>query len=251
MRKFVLSITAAICALPMMFAVTGCGKEKPSDSPADSGSISSGVYTAAKITRKPSNTTIPQGARHNDRIRVNDIGPLWKVFNDSNKYHYAKAERIGIAPISSLNQAYFCRRPLVRVESCEAYFIDSLTHSMPYLVPEGATLLTQIGYNFIDSLAARGGDGYRIKVTSLLRTPLQIKKLRRVNINSTDSSTHQLGTTFDISWSKFVCSDPNRTLHEGDLKNLLAEVLADLRAQGRCLVKYERKTCCFHVTAIK
>jgi hypothetical protein len=32
---------------------------------------------------------------------------------------------------------------------------------------------------------------------------------------------------------------------------LLGEVLRDLRNQGRCLVKYEYKTACFHITAIR
>lgn len=194
---------------------------------------------------------IPAGPRHHDRIHVNNIGPLAKVFNDSNKYQYVWAERLGIEPIRNAGEAYRTRRPLRLITSCEAYGVDSLTHSMPYLVPEAADLLETIGYNFIDSLARRGADGYKIKVTSLLRTPASVKKLRRVNKNATDSSTHQFGTTFDISWSKFVCADTTRTIHEGDLKNLLAEVLLDLRNQKRCMVKFERKTACFHITVTK
>lgn len=229
--------------------ITSCGEEdggnaKPLTKKEAGRKESSGKASAAKAD-------IPQGPRHHDRIKVNNLGPLREVFNDSNKYHYEYAERLGIDPIHSLNDAYFAKRPLVYIESCDDYAVDTLTHSMPYLVPEGARLLSRIGRNFIDSLANRGGDGYRIKVTSLLRTPKHVKKLRRVNVNSTDSSTHQFGTTFDISWTNFVYDDPDRTLDEGDLKNLLAEVLYDLRNEGACLVKYEHKTCCFHITAIK
>lgn len=236
----------------MLFLVYSCGKS-------DSGSSDSvnlpqqniGQSASGRSANPRNNTPIPVGARHHDHIRVNNIGPLREVFNDSNKYQYAYAERLGIEPIYTLNDAYFAKRPLVLIETCDDYVVDSLTHSMPYLVPESAALLSKIGRNFIDSLANRGGDGYRIKVTSLLRTPMHVKRLRRVNINSTDSSTHQFATTFDISWTNFVCADPTRTLDEGDLKNLLAEVLKDLRDEGRCLVKFERKTCCFHVTATK
>lgn len=208
-----------------------------------------GYKDRAKPERTPvTGLEIPSGRRNHDRIHVNNIGPLAKVFNDSNKYQYAWAEQLGIEPITNLRGAFRTRRPLRLITDCEAYGVDKLTHSMPYLVPEAADLLETIGYNFIDSLARRGADGYKVKVTSLLRTPATVKSLRRVNKNATDSSTHQFGTTFDLSWSKFVCADSTRTIHEGDLKNLLAEVLEDLRRQGRCMVKFERKTACFHIT---
>lgn len=184
-------------------------------------------------------------------IRVKDVGPHWKVFNDSNYIQLQTAMDLGIEPINDLNTAYFMRRPIVKVESNEYYQIDSLRHSLPYLVPEAAVLLKEIGKNFNDSLQKRGGDSYKIKVTSLLRTPETVGRLRRVNVNATDSSTHQYATTFDISYTNFYCLDENRQINQGDLKNLLAEVLYDLKSKGRCLVKYERKTGCFHVTATK
>lgn len=250
MCRYFNSIFSSLFIGLLSLTAFSCGKGTGSS---DSESMSSKNAEAAlpPITRKSSNVPIPQGPRHNDRIRVNDVGKLWEVFNDSNKYQYAHAERLGITPVNCLRDAYFSRRPLVKIETCDAYYVDSLSHSVPYLVPEAANLLKQVGYSFIDSLASRGADGYRIKVTSLLRTPMHVQRLRRVNVNSTDSSTHQFGTTFDISWSKFVPSNPDRTIHEGDLKNLLAEVLNDLHRQGRCMVKYERKTACFHITAIK
>lgn len=197
------------------------------------------------------NADIKQGPRHNDRIRVANLGSLAELFNDSNYRQYAYAEKLGITPIRDIGGAYFTKRPLIHITSNQYYFVDSLTHSAPFLVPEAASLLRHIGRNFIDSLAHRGADGYRIKVTSLLRTAQSVKRLRRVNRNATDSSTHQFGTTFDISWSNFKCADSTRTIDEGDLKNLLAEVLEDARREGRCLVKFERKTCCFHITATK
>lgn len=193
-------------------------------------------------------TSIRQGPRYHDRIHINPIGRLNEVFNDSNKYQYAAAERLGIIPIRTLAEAYFTSRPIVKIESNQYYTLDSLSHSLPYLVPEAGQLLSDIGSNFIDSLARRGADGYRIRVTSLLRTPQTVRRLRRVNRNAVDSSTHQFGTTFDISFTRFHCLDTTRTINEEDLKNLLGEVLLDLRNQRRCLVKYERKGGCFHIT---
>lgn len=184
-------------------------------------------------------------------IRVRNIGSLPMVFNDSNFLQLQAARDLGIEPINDLSSAYFMKRPIVKVSSNQYYRIDTLRHSLPYLVPEAAILLEDIGKNFIDSLQKRGGDSYLIKVTSLLRTPESVGRLRRVNINATDSSTHQYATTFDISYTNFYCLDNNRLINQGDLKNLLGEVLQDLRQQGRCLVKYERKTGCFHVTVTK
>lgn len=181
-------------------------------------------------------------------IKVRNIGSIANVFNDSNYVQLQSALANGIEPITSLRSAYFMKNPIVKVTSNENYHIDTLRHSLPYLIPQAAELLNDIGRNFKDSLQKRGGDSYIIKVTSLLRTPESVGKLRRVNVNATDSSTHQYATTFDISYTNFYCLDENRQINQGDLKNLLAEVLKDLKDQGRCYVKFERKTACFHIT---
>lgn len=194
---------------------------------------------------------IKKGPRYHDRIHINPIGRLAEVFNDSNKYQLEAANRLGIRPITNLASAYYTSRPVCRINSCDYYTLDSLKHSLPYLVPEAERLLADIGRNFMDSLASRGADGYRIRVTSLLRTPSTVKRLRRVNRNAVDSSTHQYGTTFDISFVRFDCLDSTRTIHEEDLKNLLGEVLLDLRKDKRCLVKYERTGGCFHITTAR
>ncbi len=183
------------------------------------------------------------------KLRVKQIGSLSQNFKDMNDVHLSAARQLGFKPIKSGEDIMNLSRPIVRIASCREYFLDDLTHSFPYLVPEAATLLSDIGRTFNDSLAARGGGAYRIKVTSVLRTPATVKSLRRVNRNATEESTHSYGTTFDISYSRFVCDsicEPFRTYE--DLKNLLAEVLYDLRKQGRCYVKYEIKQSCFHIT---
>lgn len=182
------------------------------------------------------------------RLHINPIGSLYKVFNDSNPAHLALAKRLGIQPVNSLRDAFHTSKPLVEITTNDHYLVDSLTHSVPYLVPGAAKLLDDIAVAFIDSLKARSGYGYRVKVTSLLRTQGTLKKLRRVNVNASDSSTHRFGTTFDLSYSKFQVVDSTLRIPQEDLKNLLGEVLLDFRNRSRCLVKYERKTACFHIT---
>lgn len=189
--------------------------------------------------------SMPPGGK---RIRVRMLGSLRKVFNDSNYIHLGVARKYGIAPIMKLSDAWNLKVPVIRVVPTETYYIDKLTYSLPYLVPRAKKLLDDIAQTWKDSLTARGGGDYRLKVTSMLRTPATIKKLRRRNTAAVDSSAHQYGTTFDISFVKFVCDNPSTPRTAEDLKNLLAEVLYDLREEGRCYVKYEHKQGCFHIT---
>ncbi len=182
------------------------------------------------------------------RLKVDRSILIGREFADKNPTHLASATRIGIAPLQSYDDAWFPRRPIVRIESSPNLFVDRLTHSLPYLVPEAAQLLDDIAAAFRDSLAARGGGDYRIKVTSLLRTEATVRRLRRRNVNATSHSAHLYGTTFDISYSNFICDSPDTPRTAEDLKLLLAEVLRQFRNDRRCWVKHERKQSCFHIT---
>lgn len=190
--------------------------------------------------------SMPAGGR---KMHINSVGgTLGRVFNDSNYLQLEASRALGIRPITSPVDAWHTRRPLVKISSNPDFFVDELTHSMPYLVPEAADLLHEIGRNFNDSLKARGGGAYRLKVTSVLRTAATVKSLRRRNVNAVETSTHLYGTTFDISHAQFVCDNDSLPRTQEDLKNLFAEVLSDLKRRGRCYVKYERKQACFHIT---
>jgi len=185
------------------------------------------------------------------RLPTRFRGSIGRTFNDSNHVHLSAAALSGILPISDNRSAWEHGRGLVELRSCRDFYIDRLKHSYPYLTHTGAALLHEIGRRFNDSLAARGGGAYRIKVTSLLRTDRTVGRLRRVNRNATSRSAHQYGSTFDISYSKFICDDSTATPRRcfEDLKNLLAEVIDGLRDEGRCYVKHERRQACFHITA--
>lgn len=187
-----------------------------------------------------------------ERLRIRPVpGSLGRFFNDSNYIHLEYAQAAGAVPVAEPHEKVWeSSRGLIHIRSNKDIYVDSLTHSYPYLHPHAADLLYEIGRRFQDSLDARGGGEYRLKVTSVLRTPLTVGKLRRVNRNATSESAHRYGTTFDISYSKFICDNPNGTRRTfEDLKNLLAEILMDLRNEKRCAVKHERHQACFHITA--
>lgn len=181
-------------------------------------------------------------------IKVIHHGDYRKIFNDSNHVQWAAAQRYGITPLSDTRSHWNMRRPLVRIVSCADYYVEPLTYSRPYLVPEGRRMLAEIGRRFRDTLQARGGGDYRIKVTSILRTPESVARLRRRNRNAVDSSTHQFATTIDISYARFAADSDRIPRSVDDLKGLLAEVLLAMRTEGKLWVKYEHGQPCFHIT---
>lgn len=190
----------------------------------------------------------------NQPRNIHGVANFGRTFGDLNSKQLATARAIGIAPIASREAAEKLTDRLTRIEACTRYSIDSLTHSIPYLVPGAATLLDTIGQNFLDSLENKGLNPNKIIVTSVLRTQNDVKRLRRRNTNASANSTHAYGTTFDISWKRFdKVEDPDgrpmQDVGADTLKLVLAEVLRDLKQAGRCYVKYEIRQACFHITA--
>ena len=207
-----------------------------------------GVFAFAGCKRKE-DLTMKMNQPHN----IHGVSNFGRTFGDRNDRQLAIAQTIGIAPIASREAAEKMTDKLTFIDDNERYSIDSLTHSIPYLIPGAATLLDTIGQNFLDSLACKGLNPNRIRVTSVLRTQNDVKRLRRRNTNATINSTHAYGTTFDISWKRFEkVEDPDgRPLQDvgaDTLKLVLAEVLRDLKQAGRCYVKYEIRQACFHIT---
>ena len=179
-----------------------------------------------------------------------------RTFGDLNQKQLNVAQAIGITPIASREDAEEMTDQLTFIESNDRYAVDSLTHSIPYLIPGAAALLDTIGQNFLDSLASKGLNPNRIIVTSVLRTEKDVKRLRRRNSNASSNSTHAYGTTFDVSWKRFqkVEDEDGRPMQDvgaDTLKLVLAEVLRDLKQADRCYVKYEIKQACFHITSRK
>ncbi|MCF0257524.1 MAG: DUF5715 family protein [Bacteroides heparinolyticus] len=179
-----------------------------------------------------------------------------RSFGDLNEKHLNVAQALGISPISSREEAERMKERLQLITTNELYAVDSLTHSLPYLIPEAASLLDTIGSNFLDSLVSKGLNPNKVVVTSVLRTKEDVKRLRRRNGNASENSAHFYGTTFDVSWKRFqkVEDEDGRPLQDvssDTLKLVLSEVLRDLKQAEKCYVKYELKQGCFHITARK
>jgi hypothetical protein len=166
------------------------------------------------------------------------------------------AMKWGVKRVKDREDAEKRKNELVYVGANPYYHIDPLYSSIPYLVPRAAALLQDIGRNFFDSLQVKHIPLHKIIVTSLMRTKDDVAKLQTHNKNATENSCHLYGTTFDISYTKFITvRDPRgekrRLVRDDTLKFVLSEVLRDLRNQNRCYVKYEVKQACFHITTRK
>lgn len=205
-------------------------------------------------------TLILGGCRQKDRsLKLNEprnikgVANYRRTFGDLNAAQLKAARAFGVPPVASREEAEQMKSKLVRIAGNDRYAVDSLTHSIPYLVPRASALLDTIGANFLDSLAAKGLNPNRILVTSVLRTEEDVKRLRRRNVNASKNSCHAYGTTFDVSWRRFVKVEdeggrPLQDVGADTLKMVLAEVLRDVRQADKCYVKYELKQGCFHIT---
>lgn len=190
----------------------------------------------------------------NEPRNIRGVVSYRRSFPDLNEKHLSIAQAIGIRPLENRQEAEKMKEQLNHIINNEYYTVDSLTYSIPYLVPRASELLDTIGSNFLDSLTAKGLNPNQVIVTSVLRTKDDVKRLRRRNGNASANSAHCYGATFDVSWKRFkkVEDEDGRPLQDvssDTLKLVLAEVLRDLRQADKCYIKYELKQGCFHITA--
>ena len=192
--------------------------------------------------------------RLNEPRNIRGVVSYKRSFPDLNDKHLEVAKAVGIRPLEDREEAESMKEKLTHITDNEFYVVDSLTHSIPYLVPRASALLDTIGSNFLDSLAAKGLNPNQVIVTSVLRTQSDVKRLRRRNGNASANSAHCFGATFDVSWKRFKKVEdedgrPLQDLGSDTLKLVLSEVLRDLRQAEKCYIKYELKQGCFHITA--
>ncbi len=172
-------------------------------------------------------------------------------FNDMHAKQHAVASQIGLPrPPKDRDDAASMHRQLVELKTNENYIVDSLTHSVPFLIPSAKRELDAIGEEWADILQRNGLPHYRFYVTSVLRTEEDIKYLQRSgNINSVTQSCHCYGTTFDIAYMRYNKVTRTRMyMHEDNLKLVLGQVLLNHQRAGKIFVKYEAKQSCFHIT---
>ena len=196
------------------------------------------IFTFRLISESTAYTPIEGRARAYERS-----------FNDLQDKQKAAAIANGLAPFRSraeIEENYGklrLIRKLVLIETNPKYIVNELTSSSPYVVPKVRDLLDDIGERFQEKTQSKT----RFIVTSVLRTEEDVKKLRKTNVNASTNSCHCNATTIDISYVRFG-EDRVRPRDNYQLRLALAQTLHELRKEGRCYVKIERKQYCYHIT---
>jgi hypothetical protein len=134
--------------------------------------------------------------------------------------------------------------------------------------------MVEIGRRFHERLDSLGIPRYQYEITSVLRTPEKQSALRKTNANAArEVSAHEFGTTVDIAYRHYGPPDQDtiagvplidgarvladsimiETAHEraAELQAILGRVLRELRAEGRVLVRMERRQTVYHITAAR
>ena len=184
--------------------------------------------------------------------RIFSVPHFGNTFPDQQDVQILAANKHGVNPVQNREETEHSKGKLVYVGSNPFFYVDKLNNSIPYLVPRASVLLQDIGRAYFDSLQIKGIPLHKIIVTSILRTKDDVAKLRTRNGNATENSCHLYGTTFDVCYNRYkqiqTRQQPRRQVQNDTLKWVLSEVLRDMRDRNRCLVKYEVKQGCFHIT---
>ncbi|MCD7713787.1 MAG: DUF5715 family protein [Prevotella sp.] len=184
--------------------------------------------------------------------RIYSVPGYDRCFADGNDVQLASAVKYGVEPIANREEAEARKDELVYIGANPYFVVEEARSSIPYLVPRASTLLQDIGKTFFDSLQIKGIPLHKMIITSVLRTQDDVERLQRHNTNAVPNSCHQYATTFDICYNRYCTVAPpgeeRRAVRNDTLKWVLSEVLYDMKKQGRCYVKHEKKQGCFHIT---
>ena len=242
--------------------------------------------TAVQIER-----TLSQTIRRADRIAGSAdriLGPLpvmtpaqeGALRRFRNAAHVARARALGVrVSDQAATDSLLSAGVLVQLEDSTPHWIVRRGSSPAHVVPHLRALLEVIAGRFQERLAALGLPPYRIEVTSALRTTERQAELRQSNANAAAGvSSHEFGTTVDLSYAAFAPPDepPAGILTDAptelvphlerivdlalesvsarksrELGAIFSQVLQEVQAEGLALVLYERQQTVYHLTVAR
>lgn len=192
-----------------------------------------------------------------------------------NRVHVERARELGIPRIADRDaaEAIMESADLVMLEDTPHYVVQPMSYSIPYVTRDTAHLLEIIGQRFQDHLRQSGLPPYRYVITSATRTSDDQRRLRRVNANAAEVSSHFHGTTVDIHYARFnydvsidslpdspgisapvLAESIERSYtsltdeYQPQLKSILGSVMREVQEDGFVMVTYERMQPVYHIT---
>ena len=197
-----------------------------------------------------------------------------------NASHLARARALGVRVVSpAATDSLLAAGRLVQLEDSTQQWIVRRGTSPAYVVPHLRTLLDVLGGRFQERLAGMGLPPYRLEVTSALRDSERQGRLRRSNANAAaGASSHEFGTTLDLSYAAFAPpADPPGEIvtdvpmefaphlerivdlalesvsarKSRELAAIFSQVLLEAQVEGLALVIYERQQTVYHLTVAR
>lgn len=273
-------LAPALLAVALLLPLAACGRiERERQAAADSARAA----TIAEIGQMFSVTSrrIDRAANAADRT----LSPM-PVMTPSeeedlrrylNATHVARARALGVrvANEEALDSLVLAGT-LIQLEDSTAHWIVRPGDSPAHVTPDVRAMLQTLGQRFHERLLELDLPPYRIEVTSALRTSRRQARLRGGNPNAAAGvSSHEFGTTVDLSYAAFappadrpgdllsdVPNDLQPTLAQlidlslesvsarksRELGRIFSRVLAEAQEEGLALVIYERQQTVYHVT---
>jgi len=201
---------------------------------------------------------------------------LRRYLNDA---HVARARALGVrAPNRAALDSLVAAGRLVQLEDSTRHWIVRPSVSPAWVVPSTRALLAELGERFQARLDALGLPPYRIEVTSALRTTERQAALQGRNANAAAVSSHEFGTTVDISYAAFappaelppdflagapeelrphlerigaLALESVSARKSREMAAILGDVLREAQGEGLVLVIYERQQTVYHLTTAR
>jgi hypothetical protein len=162
----------------------------------------------------------------------------------------AKLRGIKVCKDETDLRRYIYTGKLVKVNSGNSYIVEKMSYSYPCVTRDSKILIDEIARRLRQKTSQKGLNGVKFYITSMTRRTDNLRSLRRFNGNASVNSPHLYGNAFDISYKRFVARKWVLTnCDKKYLKEALAEVIFELRAERKCWATYEKVQSCFHVVS--
>jgi hypothetical protein len=200
-------------------------------------------------------------------LRAREVGELRL---DKNAKQVATAQRLGrrVSGEAEIERLVQAGQLVALGDSTEHWILREMPHSNPYVTPDARAMLVELGRRFHARLDRLGLPRYRMKVTSALRTDQTQADLRKTNsYASQTTSSHEFGTTVDVSHERFAAPAPDAAKvgweleaemldevgqeHAKVLQAELGRAIAEMRTQGALHVMMENKQPVYHMTVAR
>lgn len=198
-----------------------------------------------------------------------------------NARQLAAARRLGLEqPVSEESmQRHLDEGSLVRLEDNEYWAVRPTQYGEPLVTPDAHALLVELAERFQARIGGYGLPPLRLEITSALRSAENQAALRRVNPNAArGESTHQYGTTVDVTYASFrapmepsiefdlegalwleghlhrleaMAVETGAGRMSRELQAILGHVLREMQEEGMVMVTYEVLQPVYHMTVAR